>query len=223
MTRFAFLLVAILCVVPLVAFEWPLDRRALEEAISIGQARIDMIRMRFHAGYRFETSGSAPVDYIEIITPYRSVVLSAEQRARIGDRMFGLKEAQEVAAKTAAELLISVALTFHPHNTLIFVPEYRVQLAPPRGRLAEAHAARAIDRFPRYGPRLDGYPLPTPPTAPGAVLPGGSEPLTGGVLVAHFDATGLDPKGIYEVVVADQQDRNVKELARVRVDFARLR
>ena len=46
-----------------------LDRRDLEEAIAIGQSRIDTIRQRFHAGYRIVVS-TAPLDYIEVVTPW---------------------------------------------------------------------------------------------------------------------------------------------------------
>jgi hypothetical protein len=220
--RFSLLaFVAIACAVPLAAFERPLDRRALEEALNIGQTGIEQIRTRFHAAYRFEAAGRAPVDYVEIVTPFRSVVLAAETRYRIGDRAFGLREAQEVANAAGDEVRANVELTFHPHNTFIFVPEYDVWLATPNGPVAEAQPALVIDRLPRYGPRLEGFSIPMHPTSP--VRPGKSQPLTGGVLVSHFDATKLDPRGVYDVVVGESEDKKPKELARVRVDFARLR
>lgn len=206
---------------PLAAFERPLDRRALEEALSIGQTGIEQTRTRFHAAYRFKATGSAPVDYIEIVTPFRSVVVAAEARYRIGDRTLGLREAQGMANETADEILANVEMTFHPHNTFIFVPEYDVWLATPNGPVAEAQPALVIDRLPRYGPRLEGSTIPMHPTSP--VQPGKSQPLTGGLLVSHFDATRLDPRGVYDVVVSESKDKKPKELARARVDFARLR
>ena len=43
--------------------------------------------------------------------------------------------------------------------------------------------------------------------------------MLGGTVIAGFDALGLEPAGVYEVVVKDQG----KELARVRVNLGSLR
>ena len=220
MAQFRFVtVVAIACAVPLAAFE-RLNQRTLEEALSIGQSRIEHIRTRFHAAYRFAAAASAPVDYVEIVTPFRSVVLAAEARYRIGDRTFGVREAREVVIDSGDQVLANVELTFHPHNTFIFVPMYAVWLTTPKGSVAEGQAPLTTDRLTRYGPRVEGFPVPVHPTKP--VGPGPTQTLTGGVLVAHFDATTLDPRGVYDVVVREKQE-GPKELARVRVDFSRLR
>ena len=72
--------------------------------------------------------------------------------------------------------------------------------------------------IPRFGPRMDSavpvYPYPnTLPVAPG------SQPLTGGMIVARLDGRVLDPNGLYDLVVLERGN----ELARARVDFRALR
>src|SRR5512139_2926467 len=61
------------------AFELTLDTRALDDAIRIGLSRLESDRTTFHQPYRIEV-GRAPVDWIDIITPFRRVVLEAETR-----------------------------------------------------------------------------------------------------------------------------------------------
>jgi hypothetical protein len=65
-------------------FERRPGRRAIETAQALGRTPIDAKRQRFHAPYRIMV-GAPPVDYIEIVTPYRRVVLAAEKAARAGD------------------------------------------------------------------------------------------------------------------------------------------
>ena len=56
-----------------------LDRRGIEEAIQIGQSRLDAERARFHAVYRI-TVARPPVDWIDVITPYYRVALAVNSR-----------------------------------------------------------------------------------------------------------------------------------------------
>ena len=58
------------------AFEPSLDPPSLSEAIDLGQSRIDDVRSRFHATYHVEVM-QAPVDYLEVVTPFRRVALDA--------------------------------------------------------------------------------------------------------------------------------------------------
>ena len=192
------------------AFDTALDRRAIEEALSIGQSRIEAIRTRFHAAYRI-TVGTAPVDYLDVITPFRHVVLAAETRARAGDRSYGLRQAE--TEENLDALVLQVELTFHPLNTFIGVPGYRVLLASG----PDTVPPMALEPIPRFGPRFDGVSLPTSLASP--VLPGGGQPLTGGTLIARFSTGQLDARGAYELRVMD--GKNV--LGKARVDFARLR
>ncbi len=198
----------------LVSFERTLDPRTLSEAIDLGQSRIDDLRSRFHAPYHVEV-GRAPVDYVEVVTPFRRVALEAEARTRAGERLFGQREALATLGTEPSRVDIVVEMTFHPLNNFIGVPDYAVTLralvdAPPL-------LPRQISRIPRYGPRLSAA-RPYPYSA-ATQVPKGSQPLLGGTIVATFDGLALDAQGTYWAVVSDSD----KELARARVDFAKLR
>jgi hypothetical protein len=195
-----------------VAMDATLDLRGINEAVSLGQSRSDRDRARFHAPYRLAVN-RAPVDYLEVVTPFRRIVLEAESRAQTGDRSFGQRHAREILAATPPTLEVFVELTFHPLHTFVGVPDYAIALVEaglPRIR------PRETARIPRHGPRLDGTPLPGPNTL---VLPGSDQPMIGGTIVARFDAQTLRRSGIYDVIVEDAG----KELARARAEFSRLR
>jgi hypothetical protein len=191
-----------------------LDRRAIEEAVSIGQSRFDAERTRFHTTYRLAVS-RPPVDWIDVITPFHRVALAAEGRARLGDRVFGQREAS--AALNAAPNLIEflIELSFHPLNTFVGVPDYRVTLV--RGQ-EKPIAASHINRYPRFGSRTDtgGPALPNPNAAP---ILGTGQPMLGGTLVVQFAADAIDANGRYEVVLAE----NGKDVVRAGVDFGKMR
>ena len=193
------------------AVQIALDPRAVSEAIAIGQSRLDRERARFHAPYRLAAKGE-PVDYVEVITPFRRVVLAAESRAVTGDRTFGQRQGIELLGTGPAVVELVVEMTFHPLNTFVGVPDYAVALVAPG---LPPLRPRAIDRIPRHGPRVDGAPLPDRNVIP----PPTDHPLVGGAMVARFDAQLLNEKGIYDVVIED----GGKELARVRADLAGMR
>jgi hypothetical protein len=191
-----------------------LDAVAVTQAISIGQSRVERELARFHQPYRLLVS-RAPVDHVEVITPFRQIVLAAQARAQIGDRSFGQRQGLELA-RAAGELLeLRIELTFHPHHTYVGVPDYAVALADRRGaRLTPV----VVERHPRFGPRVEGVPLPLP--APGGTsIPGGGEPMLGGAVIARFDTRALDSAATYEVVI----EESGKELARAGADLARMR
>lgn len=199
----------------LAAFEQKLDPGTLAEAIEIGQSRIADVRTRLHAAYHVDVS-RPPVDYVEIVTPFRRVTLDAEARTRAGERLYGQREALAMLGEDPARVDIVAELTFHPLNTFIGVPDYTLSLVPIAG--GEPLQARQISRIPRFGPRLSRMPLPYPYTV-GPPAPKGSQPLLGGSIIATFDGNALDPRGTYWAVIGDSD----KELARARVDFGRLR
>lgn len=186
---------------------------ALADAIRIGQSRIESVRTRYHQPYRIEV-GRPPVDAIDLVTPFRRVVLAAEARARQGDRRFGQREALGVLREQRGRLTVFVELTFHPLNTYVGVPPYGVALtrAGSPGRIE----ALDVQRIPRFGPRLVGTPLPFPQIP---VLPSAGQPVLGGTLVAGFDSARLDAAGVYDIVI----EESGKELARASVDLGRLR
>ena len=196
-------------------FEQALDPRSIDEAVAVGRARIEAVRARFHQPYRIPI-GQAPVDYIDIVTPFRRVVLLAEGRAQVGDRLFGQREAIAALGDRAALVEVLVEMTFHPLNVFVGVPAYDVELATasPAGQIEPLQ----ISRIPRFGARVEGVPAPSP--FPGAAnVPGLSQPLAGGTISAGFGAGTLNPNGVYDVVVREQGT----ELARARVDLGALR
>lgn len=197
------------------AYEASLDRRSIEEAIAIGNARIDSARVRFHQPYRILV-GRAPVDYIEVVTPFRRIEAEAETRARNGNRTLSQREALDLLAAAPDQVEFFIELTFHPQNTYIGVPQYDVRLALTGREASPPIDPRNVERFPRYGARVQGLPLPYP-AAP--AVPGRSEPVLGGTVVARFDGRLLDRNGVYEVIVSEAG----KELARARVGLATLR
>jgi len=211
---------AVVCVlfggsICLSAFEPVLDRRGIEQAIFMGQSRFDAERARFHSGYRL-TIARAPVDWIDVITPFYRVALAAEAKARLGDRVFGQREA--AAALSAAPNLIElvVELTFHPLNNYVGVPAYVVTLN--RGQ-EKPIAAQFTNRYPRFGPRTEAGGAPALPNPNAAPILGSGQPMLGGTLVVQFAAEAIDPKARYDVVMTEAG----KEIVRTGVDFGRMR
>jgi hypothetical protein len=176
------------------AVEVPVGPRSVTEAITIGQHRSDRERARFHAAYRL-TVNRPPIDYLEIVTPFRRVALMAESRAEIGDRLFSQRQGLELLATTPTIIELWLEVTFHPQNTYVAVPAYEMALTDGRGRRipAETH-----ERTPRYTARVAGStrPLPTPGGAP--LWTG--QALGGGTVVTRFEATGLADSVVFVVV-----------------------
>ena len=59
------------------AFDVELSLDALSEATAIGQTGIESRRADFHRPYRLVIS-QPPLDYIDVVTPFRRVVLAAD-------------------------------------------------------------------------------------------------------------------------------------------------
>jgi hypothetical protein len=197
-------------------FERSLDALLIDQARAIGQSRIEASRVRFHQPYRLRVA-RPPIDYIDIVTPFRRIVQLAEERARTDGRMFGQRDALALAGEKLNVLDVVVELTFHPFNVFIGVPAYQVAMStttPPS--LIEP---TQIARIPRLGARLEGAPPPSSTYVPLAGPGGSSEPLLGGTVVAGFDARLLSATGTYDVVISE----NGRELARARLDLASLR
>jgi hypothetical protein len=196
-------------------FESALTPRLLDEALSIGQSRIESVHDRFHQPYRLQVT-RPPFDYVDVVTPFRKVVLLAEERTNLGIRGFTTREAVDALGAQAGVVEFRVEMTFHPQNVFIGVPGYDVELTSISlgGRLKPAE----VTRFPRFGPRIEGAPLPapvgTPPNLGGLV----SSPLSGGTLVATFPVAALTDR-VYDVVVSEMGE----ELARARANLAGLR
>ena len=80
------------------------------------------------------------------------------------------------------------------------LPDYTVQLVPAGGATAAPIEPRDLQRFPRYGARVEGLPLPTR-GAP--AMPRTSQPILGGTVDAQFDGRLLNRGGVDEVVVRE--------------------
>jgi hypothetical protein len=196
------------------AVQLTLDRRAIEEAIYIGQSRIESERARFHVPYRVRVT-QPPIDWIDVITPFHRVELAAEMNARRGGPQFGQREAMDVLREAPSQIDLLVEMTFHPLNTFVAVPSYQVEVILTGGRRL---APRRLERFPRFGPRPEspGPALPTPNASP---VFGGGQPVTGATLIAVLDGSMLDSNQRVEVVLLDGKT----ELARTAVDLGKMR
>jgi len=197
------------------AFDRELDRRAIELAQTQARAPSTTERQRFHAAYRLSVD-EPPVDYVSIITPYRRVVLDAEQVIGAG-RSTGQRDALNVLADASAQVDIVVEMTFHPLNTFVGVPAYELTLVPTEEPSDDPIEPLSVARVPRHGPRLVEQNTPVPVAVP--QVPNSSEPMLGGTLIATFDGNVLDERGVYELLIMDGDD----ELARVPVDLGAFR
>lgn len=187
--------------------------RDIDEAILLGQTRIDADRARFHAPYRILVN-QAPVDYVDVITPFRRVVLAADEQARFGNRSFGQRQALELLNAAGGQFDFVTELTFHPLNTFVTMPAYDVTLVKGGARTAPT----TLDRQPRFGARVEG--LPPAVAVPGGLVPTrGAQPMLGGTVIARFAGDTVDVTGIQDLVISEQ----ARELARVRIDLGRLR
>ena len=196
------------------AVQLTLDRRAIEEAIYIGQSRIESERARFHEPYRLRVA-RPPIDWIDVITPFHRVELAAEMNARQGGRLFSQREALEALRDVADQIDLVVEMTFHPLNTFVTVPPYGVEVVLKDGGRMEP---RHVNRFPRFGPRAAST-GPALPAANANTAVGPGQPIVGATLVAALDGTALGQDQAIEVVVRDGQT----VLARTGIDLARLR
>jgi hypothetical protein len=205
--RTVVLLLLLVTAVP-AAYSPTLDQRAVDDAIAVGQSYSDAVRDRFHLAYRVHVA-KAPVDFVEVITPFRRLVLAAEDRARIGQRYLSQRDVAGVLAAQAEAIDVAVEMTFHPLNTYVGVPDYEVtleaglQLVRPRG----------LQRLSRFTPRVAGMPV----SGAGAIQSG--QPLLGGTVIARFDRADLNPFGVYDVVITEAGT----ELGRARIELGTLR
>ncbi len=197
------------------AFDLELGLDGLSQAIATGQTGLEARRTAFHRPYRVAI-GQPPLDYIDVVTPFRRVVLAAEARLLAGERLFGQREALATLGDSPEQVDLRLELSFHPLNTFIGVPVYDVELTSVRDR--QALDPRGIERFPRFGPRVNGQPRSSP-TQAAAIIPGQTQPLLGGTIVATFDGRQINRTGTYDVIVRE----GGQTLARGQVDFSALR
>jgi len=204
----------------LCAAELDIDLRGVQEAITLGQSSFDSDRLRFHRPYRLEIA-RPPLDAIDVVTPFRRVVIAAEVRALAGDRRFGQRDGLAVAARYPRQVSVHAEFTFHPQNTFVLVPRYTVRWLTAAGTRIEP---AFTDLSPRYFQKTGTASLPVPPAVAGVgppSLPGRSQPMLGATVVAFFDGALLQkPEDPAREVVIEEAGQ---ELARLPIDLARLR
>ena len=140
------------------AVQTDVDLLAIDEALMLirsgGQAEV----ARFNEPYRVKVE-KAPVDYLEVVTPFRRIVLSGTARAAVGDRSFGQRQAIDLLAASGGRLDVYAELTLNPLNNYIGVPDYVVALVSRSGTRI---AASEVTRLSRWSPRLPGPPAVAP-------------------------------------------------------------
>src|SRR5688500_4367364 len=162
------------------ALQIDLDPQIVLEAVRLGQGALDGGRTAFHRSYQFAI-GRPPLDSVDIVTPFRRVVIAAELRARAGDRRFGLRDGPAVSAAHPGLVSVHAEFAFHPLNTYVLVPQYRMAWLTRRGgRIEPANTESA----PRYGPKTgaDALPVPLGGGTPGSATgfrPGSGQPMMG--------------------------------------------
>ena len=211
--------VVLLSAIGLHAADLDLDPREVIEALAIGQSSFDDDRTRFHRPYRLDIA-RPPLDWVDVVTPFRRVVIAAEIRARAGDRRFGQRDGLAVVDRYPRQVSVHAEFTFHPLNTMVLVPRYAVRWLTASGARIEP---AVLEASPRYFPRVGSGALPTPPGAPVVPpsLPGRSQPLLGATVVAFFDGVVLlKPEDPAREVVIEEAGQ---QLARLPIDLSRLR
>jgi hypothetical protein len=204
------------------ALETELSPQAVLDAVTLGQSALDGGRAAFHRPYRFAV-GRPPLDSVDVVSPFRRVVIAAELRARAGDRRFGQREGLAVAASHPGQLSVHAEFTFHPLNTFVLVPQYRMAWLTRRGGRIEPATTESA---PRYGPKTAPDTLPVPLAAtPGAatgIRPGTGQPMLGATVVSYFDARRLvdGQEPAVELVI---EEAGREELARLPIDLAKMR
>ncbi len=200
----AILALVLAAIAPARAIDAHLDADAIDQAIIFARQATREERREFHDGY-FRLPGEA-VRRISLVSEYRRVVLLVEEKMRILDRNYGVRQMTDALKPWRGLLEVIVELQFHPQNNYVGVPLIDVLLVPLDGAGPPMPLVpESTDRRPRFGLFWDPPPMgapwwPFPP--PSIPVITGSEPLTGGWLHARFDAGPL-ARGRYEVVVKD--------------------
>lgn len=181
-----------------------IDRETLDEALIFARQATKDERRAFHDAYTRAPGGT--VRRIAIVSEYRRVVLAVEEKMRLLDRNYGVRQMTQMLVPWRGLVEVIVELQFHPQNTYIGVPLIDVLAVPlddpsnPVPLIPEAN-----DRRPHFGMFWDPPPMDAPwwpfPPATAPVI-GRAEPLTGGWLQARFNARPLG-RGRFDIVVKD--------------------
>ena len=188
------------------------DLLAIDDALTLIRSGSPAELTRFNEPYRVKVE-KAPVDYLEVVTPFRRIVLAGVAKSAVGDRSFGQRQAIDSLAEGGERLDVYAEMTLNPFNTYIGVPDYVVALIDRSGKRLEA---TATTRLSRWTPRLAGPPAVPPFQA--VTIPLGS-PLIGATVIAGFELKTLVPDARYDVIV----ELGKEELARAGIALGGMR
>lgn len=214
------LAVALGALAPAGAVDAHLDPDGIDHAIIFARQATRDERRTFHDGYQRLPGGA--VRRISLVSEYRRVVLLVEEKMRLLDRNYGVRQMTQALTPWRGLVEVIVELQFHPQNNYVGVPLIDVLIVPldgpgnPAPRIPESS-----DRRPRFGlfwdpPPMDAPWWPFPP--PSIPVITGSEPMTGGWVHARFDARPL-ARGRHEIVVKD----GATTMGREAFDFGAIR
>lgn len=166
----------------------------IQRALALAR-RPDAERARFHGRYVLRI-GDPTADRVEVISELRRVVLAAEDRLRIGDHLFSVRDAESLLVRWRQKVSILARLRFHPQHAYVTVPPYDLALAGGAGQ----PGIRPVDlrRVPQYS------------------MPGNAaSSLVGAVIEGVFDAAPLS-RARRRLIVS----LSGKPVATVTIDFA---
>jgi len=174
----------------------------MERALSISRAR-DAERQQFHHRYLFDLPGPV-VSQIEVITPFRRLVIIGEEHVARGDWMFtrGLRAAEDAIKPMRGMVTLRAIVRFNPLNTFIESPPYTLALS---GRTIDSLQPISTNLMPLFSNEFktrDGKKLSS---------------LIGATLESSFDAGLLGQTSGFVAVTLEGKD-----MGHVLVDFSRL-
>ena len=180
-----------------VALLLTLTQDDIERAQKVARAS-EAERARFHSRYVFATK-DATIISMEVVTEFRRVVLVTEDHLRRGDWMFSqsVRAAEEATRDARGKVSIVAQVRFHPLNTYIGVPPFRLAAGLPAA--SAALAPLETDTSPQYS-------LAASPNARGSLI---GATLTSAIMAA---AVGQSVRSLGVLLEG-------KELTRILVDF----
>src|SRR6186713_1062469 len=95
------------------AVQTDVDLLAIDEALTLIRSGSAAELARFNEPYRVKVE-KAPVDYLEVVTPFRRIVLAGTAKAAVGDRSFGQRQAIDSLADGGNRLDVYAEITLSP-------------------------------------------------------------------------------------------------------------
>ena len=105
----------------------------VDRAIAIGR-RGETGSSTFHAAYVWKPdviADAITVQQVEVITPYRRIVLHAEARRRVGDYIVGRSDVGPLLREWRSRVSVVTTVRFHPQNVLNSLPPIEAQVHDP--------------------------------------------------------------------------------------------